>query len=240
MSDDLLGRATSALRDTTVATPDQLDAALARLERARRPRASSRRRWYTGAWTVASCFVGVGAWANATGRVNWFEFSPSAEAPAPSAAETPAPPARSPAPVLPAPVLPAPEPAPEITPELPAAPPRRAPARREPSAPEVVPPPIAVPATPDPADTLYRAAHTAHFANADYAAALDAWDRYLDLAGPGHRFWLEARFNRAITLYRLGRFAAAREALIPFAGGEYGGYRRADAQRLLDAIDEQR
>ncbi len=240
MSDDTLERATGALRDTTVATSEQLESSLTRLELARRPRASSRRRMYTWAWALASTFVGVGAWANATGRVNWFELVPSApEAPIPS--EPPAALARSAAPAIPTPE-PLPEVTPEVTAEPPIAPPpRRAPARRETSASAgSVTPPITAPTPPDPADTLYRAAHTSHFGAADYVTTLDAWDRYLAEAGPGHRFWVEARFNRAIALYRLGRLEAARAALTPFAEGAYGGYRRGDARRLLDAMDEQR
>jgi outer membrane protein assembly factor BamD (BamD/ComL family) len=100
---------------------------------------------------------------------------------------------------------------------------RRAPARVEARAP-----------APD-ADELYRAAHQAHFGRADYAEALALWDRYLAQAEPGHRWKIEARYNRAIALYRLGQMQLAREALEPFARGEYGGYRRAEAQRLLEA-----
>jgi hypothetical protein len=50
----------------------------------------------------------------------------------------------------------------------------------------------------------------------------------------------EARFNRAIALYRLEQWVAARKALEPFASGEYGRYRREDAQRLLEAIEQKR
>jgi len=46
---------------------------------------------------------------------------------------------------------------------------------------------------------------------------------------------LEARYNRAICLVRLGRRAGARAALAPFASGAYGGYRQEDARALLDA-----
>jgi hypothetical protein len=92
---------------------------------------------------------------------------------------------------------------------------------------------------PDPApdlDALYREAHEAHFVRHDPAAALAAWDHYLAAAGSGGRMSLEARYNRAIALVRLGRRDEARQALEPFARGEYGGYRREDAARLLASL----
>jgi TolA-binding protein len=82
---------------------------------------------------------------------------------------------------------------------------------------------------------LYSRAHRAHFVERDPSAALAAWDAYL--AGhPDGRFALEARYNRAISLVRLGRRREAREALTPFAEGTYGGYRRTEARALLDAF----
>ncbi len=97
----------------------------------------------------------------------------------------------------------------------------------------------AKPASPAPApdiDALYRVAHAAQFADKNPSAALAAWDRYLAAAGPSGRMALEARYNRAITLVRLGRKVEAREALEPFARGEYGGYRREDAARLVQSL----
>lgn len=78
-------------------------------------------------------------------------------------------------------------------------------------------------------------AHHAHFRDRDPAAALREWDAYLAMYPEG-RFAVEARYNRAISLVRLGRRGEAREALAPFATGTYGGYRRAEAQGLLDAM----
>jgi len=83
---------------------------------------------------------------------------------------------------------------------------------------------------------LYRAAHTAHFVAHDPAAALVAWDAYL-AAHPNGRFAPEARYNRALTLLRLGRTAEARSALRPFADGTFGGYRQKEATQLLDATE---
>jgi hypothetical protein len=84
--------------------------------------------------------------------------------------------------------------------------------------------------------TLYAAAHRAHFVSHDPGAALAAWDAYL-AAYPNGRFALEARYNRALSLVRLGRLAEARAALAPFADGTAGGYRRREARELLDALD---
>jgi hypothetical protein len=83
---------------------------------------------------------------------------------------------------------------------------------------------------------LYRAAHRLHFAARDPAAALVAWDAYLG-ADPRGAFALEARYNRALCLVRLGRPAEARQALAPFAEGRFGGYRQSEARALLDTMD---
>lgn len=84
-------------------------------------------------------------------------------------------------------------------------------------------------------DALYRKAHRAHFGGGDPGEALARWEEYLARA-KGDRFGPEAAFNRAICLVRLGRTAAARDALTPFAAGHYGSYRRHEAQRLLAAL----
>ena len=48
----------------------------------------------------------------------------------------------------------------------------------------------------------------------------------------------EARYNRAILLIRLGRYAEARAALGPFARGEVepAGYRQTEAGRLVERL----
>ena len=106
----------------------------------------------------------------------------------------------------------------------------------------VVPPrrPAAAPpraATVEPVEVLYRKAHELHFHGGDPAAALAAWDAYL-AAEPDGRFSIEARYNRALVLVRLGRYAEAREALAPFARGETAppGYRRAEAEQLVERL----
>jgi TolA-binding protein len=85
-------------------------------------------------------------------------------------------------------------------------------------------------------EALYDAAHHTHFVTRDPSAALRAWDAYL-AEYPQGTYALEAKYNRAITLARLGRRDAARSALAPFASGAYGGYRRVEAQHLIEALD---
>jgi hypothetical protein len=140
--------------------------------------------------------------------------------------------------------------------------PERAPEALAPPPPETTPAPVAVAAssspvvttatgersrlptsggagapTHDPAFELYRVAHRAHFVEHDSERALAAWNAYL-LAAPGGSFAMEARYNRALCLVRLDRAAEARNALEPFAQGRYGGYRKAEAQRLIDALPD--
>jgi hypothetical protein len=90
-------------------------------------------------------------------------------------------------------------------------------------------------APPDPSFELYKAAHQAHFVDQDSARALMAWDAYLRGA-PRGAFVLEARYNRALCLVRLGRAAEARAALAPFAQGRFGAYRKDDAEKLIAAL----
>lgn len=248
MSLDRLERATRALREATLhEAAGSNGPALARvLARSERPRPAplrlSMRHVRLAACTLAMSLIGVGAWANMTGRVRWFAPEPASAPPAetaPPAAPISARPRSQPpaAPSEPAPLQPEPvqaaapraEPlavAPSVSPPA---------ASRRPPAARPAPVLREAPAPPD-ADALYRAAHQAHFGRADYAAALALWDRYLAEAEPGHRWKIEARYNRGIALYRLGQTELAREALEPFARGEYGAYRRADAQRLLETL----
>jgi hypothetical protein len=99
-----------------------------------------------------------------------------------------------------------------------------------PAAPSASPPDAVV--TPSALD-LYQRAHELHFRKHDPAAALSAWNEYLAIA-PSGALALEARYNRAICLVELGRRDEAREALLPFARGDYGGYRQAEANALLN------
>jgi len=90
-----------------------------------------------------------------------------------------------------------------------------------------------------PVETLYRRAHELHFHGNDYAAALAAWDAYL-AAEPAGRFSVEARYNRALCLIRLGRMQEARAALLPFAHDEVEpqGYRHDEATMLVDRLTD--
>ncbi len=103
----------------------------------------------------------------------------------------------------------------------------------------IAPPNVDAPATAasaaDPNDVAFERAHRLHF-DGNYADALAAWDTYLQNA-PNGRFAPEARFNRAIALWKLGRKSEAKQALEPFARGVYGDYRRDEARRLLDAAE---
>lgn len=138
--------------------------------------------------------------------------APRAQAPAESATERPPPP-------------------------LPPAPPAEIAAPAEVPAPAVVPGPqaIAAPEAPD-ALALFREAQRLHFRDKAWRSALAAWDAYLREAPQGE-LAPEARWNRAICLVRLARNAEARRALAPFAQGQDGGYRQAEARALLEAVD---
>lgn len=90
---------------------------------------------------------------------------------------------------------------------------------------------------PSPDLAAYRSAHALHFRTRDFRAALAAWDAYLE-AYPRGTFAIEAIYNRAICLVRLGRHDEARRVLKPFADGAMqGGYRRAEATQLLEALE---
>ena len=83
----------------------------------------------------------------------------------------------------------------------------------------------------------YERAHRDHFFGGAPATALAAWDAYL-AAYPRGTFAPEARYNRALCLVRLERFAAAAQALRPFARGRLGGYRRHESCALLRWLSE--
>jgi TolA-binding protein len=83
--------------------------------------------------------------------------------------------------------------------------------------------------------SLYENAHRAHFIEKDSTTALRAWDEYLTQV-PRGRFVLEARYNRALCLLRLGRNQEAVSALSLFAQGRFGNYRKAEAQSLIDGL----
>lgn len=83
---------------------------------------------------------------------------------------------------------------------------------------------------------LYENAHRAHFVDKHWAAALSAWNEYLHNV-PSGRFAVEARYNRALCLVRLGNTEQALHSLQPFAQGLYGNYRQREAQALIEQIE---
>ncbi len=81
----------------------------------------------------------------------------------------------------------------------------------------------------------YRDAERLQFSESNYAGALAAWDRFLPLAGSSPLAF-DARYDRALCLFHLGRIEEARRALAPFANAAPGAYRQAEARALLDSL----
>jgi hypothetical protein len=109
----------------------------------------------------------------------------------------------------------------------------REPEEVEPAQPTEPPPsaaPVKVPAPESAELALFRRAQALHLKHDP--RAIEAWDAYLRVA-PGSALAPEARYNRALGLVRASRFAEAKRALAPFAEGQYGAYRREEAQALL-------
>jgi hypothetical protein len=113
------------------------------------------------------------------------------------------------------------------TPEVATPPASATPAEAPPKAPEA-----------DETLALYRRAHRLHFVEQNPSAALTAWDDYL-AKNPKGPLVVDALYDRALCLVRLGRRAEARTALEPFADGLYGSYRQKDAKALLEALKAQ-
>ncbi|WP_437805493.1 tetratricopeptide repeat protein [Sorangium sp. So ce1078] len=220
---------------------------------------ASAARWFPGGWNDIASQLGLSAAEAPREPPTPSPRAPSgqrraAEAPAPSEAEAPAPEAEAPAPseaeASADPRAPAPPPmplptadlAPPRAPVMAVAPPARAAVARSAARPSPAPrktagDPQAIqrpPAGPD-ADALYQAAHRAHFVERNPASALDAWNAYL-AAAPRGRFAVEAQYNRALCLVRLGHKDEAQRALEPFAQGAFGGYRQAESRSLIEAM----
>ncbi len=237
MSDDLFDRAARALRDRHDGRSDAAVRTRARVLAVALVERKRRRIFAFAIAPLAAAFVVSMAWAASTGRLTgWIEHVTALVRPERSAQPVATPPSALPsitasatssdaAPIVE--VETAPDAGPALTP-IP-----RAPV----AAPSRVPKDVATPdAGPSEEDALYLRAHQAHFVAHDAAAALRGWDDYLR-AYPSGRFAIEARYNRALALVRLARYAEARAALAPFAAGTYGGYRQREARALLDAMD---
>lgn len=83
----------------------------------------------------------------------------------------------------------------------------------------------------------YRHAHELHFRGGDPKAAITAWDDYLK-AYPKGSLAPDARYDRAILLVKVGRYADARAALLPFANAAVGSYKQKEAAEILAAIKD--
>jgi len=234
MSKDLLSEATRALREAEPVSEFEARATRARVMTGLHQTRVRRRTRWAFLLPIAASFVAVSAWGAASGQarvvldrlerfVGVIPAAPSNAKPAPRkplaspalSAPTPDPATHAPSPEL------APTPpivVAEATPVRPAVSASASAARAERA---------------DPTLALYRVAHAAHFVDRDPARALAAWDAYLS-AAPNGQFAPEARYNRALSLVRLGRRQEARSALEPFANGAYGDYRKAEASALLE------
>jgi len=223
--EDLVG----AIRAADDDDPDLVAATQARVRRSLETRARGRHQVVGILTTLAILFVGTVSWALATGHVAalWAppRVVPSPPAPHAAAPHITAPRTTGQRPAQDIAVAPAPVLVPEIVAPLPAP----VAARR-----------VAAPPEP-PVEALYRTAHDLHFHGGEPAVSLAAWDAYL-AAEPTGRFAVEARYNRAIVLARLGRYAEARAALEPFARGEVEpvGYRQAEAAQLVARLAHSR
>jgi len=237
MSKDLLAEATRALRETEPVSEFEARATRARVMTGLHQTRVRRRTRLAFLLPIAASFVAVSAWGAASGQarvvldrlerfVGVTPHTSSSAKPAPrKLPAVPALTARSPEPAAPAP-----SPEPEPVPAAPAAVAEALPVRPTASASA-----SARPERIDPTLALYRVAHSAHFVDHDPVRALAAWDAYLS-AAPNGQFAPEARYNRALSLVRLGRNQEARSALEPFANGAYGGYRKAEASALLEHL----
>jgi len=239
MSKDLLAEATRALRETEPVSESEARATRTRVLAGLHQTRVRRRTRLAFLLPIAASFVAFSAWAAASGQarrvLDQFEqlvgITASSTGNASSRSSTKTSSRRLATPAAPDEVRspdPAPlassreaEPAPAATVVTRAASSARATASSS--------------SAPDPTLALYRRAHAAHFVDHDPARALAAWDAYLS-AAPNGSFAPEARYNRALSLVRLGRTGEARTALEPFANGAYGGYRQAEASALLQGI----
>ena len=189
------------------ARPIENDRALLTLAKLRGSRPRNVRRLVAGVIPIAATLVALGAWAGAAHERHRASLeTPRTEERVIAHKKTLAPPAYT------APVLQTPQRVVIASPT-----PRVA----------------ATTSTPD-VDALHRRAFAA-YRDHDDEAALAAWDEYLR-ENPMGRFVPEARWGRAAALVRLGRNAEARDALVPFARGDLGAYRRDEAKALLERL----
>jgi tetratricopeptide (TPR) repeat protein len=250
MSEDLVERAAAIVRERYDGASANPEHAESRVLFAAQKRSQRRRRIALLAVPLVAALLASTAWGT-TSAGRWRALLSTVHAWVGARAATPPPrsdAAGSPPPLSPKAAEPPLSAAGVAPPAIPALLPAAADARRPPVAVRMDPaasrpafsaqaaPSVAEP-VPSEADimALYRAAHRAQFAGSDPAHALELWDRYLS-AAPNGSLSPEARYNRAITLIHLGRKAEAAQALEPFARGDYGTYRQAEAHALLNTL----
>ncbi|MEO8900764.1 MAG: hypothetical protein ABI488_03905 [Polyangiaceae bacterium] len=251
MNKDLVEQAASAVRERYPGASPSAAKTEALILRRLQPRAS-RRPWLPmSAIPLVAALLASAAWGTVTGHLGAVLRAVSHALSAKHNGSSSQPPVLSsryhPAP-QPVASSAAPTPDAPVTPDVPLAPeasvqepPRSRPHARSPAgAPRAARPPTAaarVPlVAPDP-DALFRVANRAQFSGHNPAAAVALWDRYLS-AAPNGSLTPEARYNRAIALAQTGQKAQAAAALEPFARGDYGSYRQAEAQQLLKALGQ--
>ena len=237
MSKDLLDEATVALRETEPLNEFEARATRARVMSGLHQTRVKRRTRLAFLLPLAASFVAVSAWGAANGKARLvldklerlvaFTVTTPSGAPATPKRLTASRPAVAPS-SEPMQVAPSP-----VTELLPVPPSKGRPA--SPAESSSADPVSEHAERADPNLALYRVAHAAHFVDHDPARALAAWDAYLR-AAPKGEFAPEARYNRALSLVRLGRTAEARSALEPFAAGAYGNYRKTEANALLEHL----
>lgn len=255
MKDDLLREATHALRQLpSPSTPFQVNETRRRILGSLHEGDRRRHQRWAFALPLAAVFIGSTAWAGASGKLPEIVKSlasvftragdnepvqQSPSLPPVSSTRTSGQANRS--------VAPQPKPAAaasddtEVSEE--ARPTADAPVKPSPPPVRPNPPPprqVQVPREVDAkseAFDLYKRAHRAHFQKHDCVAAISGYEAYLN-AAPQGRFRLEASYNRALCLVRMGHREQARQALRPFAEGRFGTYRQSEAERLLDALAE--
>lgn len=264
--DPRLDELVAALRDTPRSSPLQADATRRRVLDTLDQRARGRRRRVTLAAIGLMLGTGTMSWAATGGRLQPLLARIGIGEPAPVAAPAAPPPVeavtadevvRRPAQVTIAALerTVVPEAVPPVDVGLADARPRSeqteerarpvvvddAPARSAPRPIErAAPDPLVAEASGDD-EARYRRAHELHFRGGDAAAALAAWDDYLAVY-PSGRLAIEARWNRALALAKLGRRDDAIAALAPFAAGEVApaGYRQREAIALTEALARRR
>ena len=223
MTDELLERASRALREATDGRSERAGETRVRLLAEAHRTTRSRKRIVLFVLPLAAALAASSAWAAATGRIAvvWEQVQEAIVSP-PAARAASAAPAGRLARSVPKAVVEQPSVSEPAASSAASALASSAPA---PSASGLA----------DPDQETYLVAHRAHFGGGNPAAALQAWDRYLRLY-PSGRFALEARYNRALCLVNLGRKAEAASALEPFARGAWGSYRQAEARALREAL----